>query len=704
MRRVLILTGAAAALVFAALPEPAIQAGGVQAAEAPVTWSRHIAPILYANCTTCHHAGGSGPFALTSYADAKRWGGLLANVTKSRYMPPWLPAPGHGEFLDSRRLPDEQIALIQKWVAAGMPSGDIKEAPKPPVYSSDWQLGPPDLVLEVDSPTEVPASGTDLFRNFILPVPITETRWVRAMEIKPGSPQVVHHANLLIDRTASLRRLHPADWRAGIPGMDITVDSGEGFDPDSHFLDWKPDSAALVESPETPWRLDPGNDLVLNMHLKPTGKVESVRARIGLYFSAKPATRFPVLLQLEHDDALDIPPGDRNFVVEDQLTLPEAVDVLAIYPHAHYLGKRLEGWAALPGGGRTDLVLIPDWDINRQSIYRFAHPPRLPAGTVLHMRYVYDNGEDNPHNPNSPPIRVTNGNRSVDEMGHLWLQVLPVETTGNADARAPLLRAWMENRLRKDPADPTALFNLAALDLDEGAVQAATDLYRRALAARPADVRIATAYASALARSGDWQQAQQRLSAAVAGDSTYAEAQFDLAVLDLEHGQPAAAEPAFRAAIALQPANATAHAGLGSALAAEGDERSAEAETEFKAALRLDPANFDALYNLAHLEAASGRSAEALLHLEAAVRIRPADADAHRGLADLYAGSRRLADAIREQKTVLALEPGPDGWNNLGVLEARSGDAAAARKDFTEALALDPANSAARNNLARLRP
>ncbi len=698
MRRALFLTAAAAALIPAAMPKPT-----VQATEAPITWSRHIAPILYANCTTCHHAGGSGPFALTSYADAKRWGSLLADVTRSRYMPPWLPAPGHGEFLDARRLPDEQIARIQKWVAAGMPQGDPAEAPKPPVYSSDWQLGPPDLVLEVDSPTEVPASGTDLFRNFVLPVPITETRWIHAMEIKPGAPQVVHHANLLIDRTASLRRLHPADWRAGIPGMDITVDSGEGFDPDSHFLDWKPDSAALVESPETPWRLDPGNDLVLNMHLKPTGKVESVRARIGLYFSAKPATRFPVLLQLEHDDALDIPAGDRNFVVEDQLTLPEAVDVLAVYPHAHYLGKRLEGWATLPGGGRTDLVLIPDWDINRQSIYRFAHPPRLPAGTVLHMRYVYDNGEDNPHNPSSPPVRVTNGNRSVDEMGHLWLQVLPVES-GPPDARAPLLRAWMENRLRKDPSDPTALFNLAALALEGGDAGSATALYRRAYAARPADVRITTAYAAALARAGDWQTAQARLQQAVAEDPGYPEAHLDLGILELAHDRAAAAEPEFRAVIALQPANATAHAGLGSALAAEGTERSAEAETEFRTALRLDPANFDALYNLAHLEAASGRSAEALAHLEAAVGIRPGDADAHRGLADLYAAERRFAEAIVEQKTALTLDPGPDGWNNLGVLEARAGDQAAARRDFTQALALDPAHTAARNNLAHLRP
>ena len=108
--------------------------------------------------------------------------------------------------------------------------------------------------------------------------------------------------------------------------MEITVPSGDSFDPDSHFLFWKPDSLALVEPKGMPWRLDPGNDLILNMHLKPTGKPETVDATIGLYFADEPATEHPMLLQLEHDAALDIPANDANFVVEDQLKLP--VDVL----------------------------------------------------------------------------------------------------------------------------------------------------------------------------------------------------------------------------------------------------------------------------------------------------------------------------------------------------------------------------------------
>ncbi len=101
-------------------------------------------------------------------------------------MPPWLPEPGFGNFADSRRLSDEDLLLIKQWVQSGMPEGDTTEAPKPPVFAKDWQLGQPDLILKVTSPMQVPASGTDLFSNFILPVPITETKYIRAMEIKPG--------------------------------------------------------------------------------------------------------------------------------------------------------------------------------------------------------------------------------------------------------------------------------------------------------------------------------------------------------------------------------------------------------------------------------------------------------------------------------------------------------------------------------------
>ena len=625
----------------------------VQAAEAKVTWAHDVAPIVYKNCTACHHAGGSGPFALVTYRDAQRWGSLMEQVTASRYMPPWLPEPGHGDFADSRRLSAADIATVKAWVAGGMAQGD--DPPKAPVYTSEWELGPPDLVLSVTSPTEVPASGPDVFENFVLPANLTGTRWIGAMEIKPGSPQVVHHANVILDRTAALRRAHPNDWQRGVPGMDITVDSGQSFDPDSHFLFWKPDSTALVEPATMPWRLDPGNDLILNMHLKPTGKVEQIQARIGLYFAKAPATQLPMLLQLEHDDALDIPPGDAHFVVEDTLTLPEAVEVLAVYPHAHYLGKRLEGFATLPDGQTKWLVLVPDWDIERQAIYRLAKPLPLPKGTVLHMRYTYDNSASNPRNPHSPAVRVRAGNNSTDEMGHLWLQVLPLDrAVGGSDARIPLERAWMQNRLRKDGKDTTALFNLASMDTEAGEYTEAGKLYGRALEAKPNDPRVLTGLGTAQFLGGDTAAAQASFQAAVAADPQYSDARFDLAKVELQRGDFSAAEAQFRGLLALNAKDLAAQDGLGSALLAEG--RTGEASAVFDGVLAVDGANFEALYNRAQIATGANDFATAEADLTRAIAVHE-DADAERTLAIVLASTNRFAAALPHMQMAAKLAP-----------------------------------------------
>jgi Flp pilus assembly protein TadD/mono/diheme cytochrome c family protein len=658
-------------LILAAIPA---HRRSVHAAEQPVTWRNQVAPLLYANCTSCHHTGGSGPFDLTTFAAAKRWGSSIQTVTASRYMPPWLPAPGSvdfpNNFKDSRRLTDDQIALVHSWIQAGMPEGE-GSAPPPPTYAKDWQLGPPDLILEMSSPLQVPADGPDLFENFALPTSITSTLWIRAMEIQPGSPILVHHANVILDRTASLRHAHPTDWPSGIPGMDILVDSGDTFDPDSHFLFWKPDSTALVEPASMPWRLDPGNDLILNMHLKPTGKTETVRARIGLYVTPKPATSLPMLLQLEDDNALDIPANTPDFVVQDQLTLPIAVDVLGVYPHAHYLGKRLEGWADLPDGSRRGLILIPDWDIDRQSVYRLREPLYLPQGSVLHMRYTYDNSAANPRNPNSPPIPVRAGNRSVDEMGHLWLQVLPhpnpTDTSPAQDPRQILDRAWMQNRLRKDPGDKVALYNLASLSMMENDPAAAIPLYQRVLSQQPSDLRALTSLASAIAATGDWASAQTRFRSILAADPTFADAQFDLASIDLQHDDPAEARQLL--------------------------EMFTRAHTKDPEAQRL----------LAVSIAETGSPQDALPALKAWQELQPSAADPHRALAQVYAQLDRSSDALREQQLVLSLDPSSAAdWNDLAMLQAHSGNFSAARQSLLHALTLDPSNTTFRNNLARI--
>jgi hypothetical protein len=240
----------------------------------PVTFNRDIAPIFYRSCANCHRPGEAAPFSLLTYKDAKSHARQIAAVTQSRFMPPWLPEPGDFKFADELRLSDQQIALITNWVDGGAIEGEASDLPPKPEFVEGWQIGKPDLVIKAEKPYFLPAKGTDQYWNFIFRKPVNQTRWLKAMEIRPGDKRLVHHANVLVDRTQSAR-LQESSPGAGFGGMEIKIES-EGFDPDSHFLFWKPGTVPYIEPEGMALRLDANADLVLNIHLQPSGKPESI--------------------------------------------------------------------------------------------------------------------------------------------------------------------------------------------------------------------------------------------------------------------------------------------------------------------------------------------------------------------------------------------------------------------------------------------
>ncbi len=562
-----------------------------------LTFNKDIALIIFQNCAACHHPGGAGPFSLLSYQDVRKRAEQIAVVTGSRYMPPWLPEPGHGEFADERRLSDKQIEMIRRWVKDGGTEGLSSDLPPVPKFNEGWQLGQPDLVVKMPKAYTLPANGTDVFRNFVIPIPVTTMRYVKAVEILPGNKKIVHHANLLIDRTQSSRRLDEQDPEIGFAGMDVQIES-ESFDPDSHFLFWKPGAAPWIEPDGMAWRLDAGTDLILNMHLQPSGKPEMIQPLIGLYFTDQPPTSFPMLLQLERDGAIDIPAGKKDFVITDELTLPLDVDALGIYPHAHYLGKDLQALATLPDGTKKWLVRITRWDLNWQAVYRYAAPVFLPKGTVISMRYAYDNSADNERNPNHPPKRVVAGNKSSDEMGHLWLQVLP---RARGDVRIVLQEALMRRRLEKYPNDFTAHFNLGAALQSIDKLDEAISHYREALRARPDNVTALNGLGTAFQSTGKLEEAISHYRKVIKVRPDYADAHYNLgnALLTLDRIEEAITH--LRRVIQIQPDDANAHNSLGSAFAMKGD--LVQAVAHFEHALRINPAHADARENLENIRA-----------------------------------------------------------------------------------------------------
>jgi Tfp pilus assembly protein PilF/mono/diheme cytochrome c family protein len=487
-------------------------------------FAQDVAPILREHCLVCHHTGGGAPFSLVDFSDARKHAAEVAEATRSRHMPPWLPESGYGDFEGEHRLSEAQIGLISKWVRDGAPEGPRAELAAAPEFEDGWQLGKPDLIVDAPAAITVPATGRDVFWNFILTPQLTAPRYVRAIEIRTGNNRIVHHANMLIDSARSARA-HESSPGAGFPGMDLTLER-TALDFDSHFLFWKPGGVPYSEPDGLSWRLDPGADLVLNTHIKPDGKPEQLRPSVGLYFTSKPPARFPLLVQLTGDDALNIPPGVRDFTVADSFELPVDVDVLAVYPHAHYLGKLLEGFAILPGGARKWLIRIPQWDQDCQAVYRYSQPVFLPRGSVVSMRYQFDNSAANPNNPNHPPKRVRGGNQATDEMAHLWLQLLP---RGMGDGRPAIEEALMRHRIQKNPADFFAHLRLGGLLLATMNARDAEPVLAAAVRLDPKHPEARNLLGASLAASGRTADAIGEFQLALEARPDYPNARLNLA-------------------------------------------------------------------------------------------------------------------------------------------------------------------------------
>ena len=385
------------------------------------TFTESIAPILYANCVMCHRPGEVAPFPLISFEDVAKRGKLIAKVTGSRYMPPWHAAHGYEEFVGERGLTDAQIATIAAWVGNGMPRGDGAKMPKLPAFPAEgWRLGQPDLILEMPAGFDLPASGPDVFRNFVIPTKLTEDKWVRGIEFRPSARKVVHHALFAQVSGGSLAARDGADGRPGFGGMGAVGVGGDRGDSGG-LGGWAVGATPMMFPEGFAARLPKGSDFLLQMHFHLSGKPESEKSLIGIYFAEKPPEKslFHVGLPslFGFGAGIDIPPGESHYTIRDSFTLPGDIAVYSAVAHAHYLAKEMKATATLPDGSNKTLIWIQNWDFNWQDTYIYKKPFTLPKGTRLDATITYDNSEDNPRNPIAPPRRALWGEQSFDEMG-----------------------------------------------------------------------------------------------------------------------------------------------------------------------------------------------------------------------------------------------------------------------------------------------
>jgi Flp pilus assembly protein TadD len=534
-------------------------------------------------------------------------------------MPPWKPQPGHGDFADARRLTDSEIALINEWVQGGAQQGvRIEDAHETPAGEA-WEFGSPDLVLTMPDAYTLPADGADVIRSFVIPVPGSRGRFVRALEFHPRNAQVVHHANIKVDASGSSRRLDAEDATPGFDGS-----SRDARFPDGYFLGWTPGQRAHA-SAEHSWYLPAGADLVVELHLTPNGKPERVQSSIGLFLSDVPPSRTPYMIRLG-SQRIDIPANARAYTTSDQYVLPVAVDLLAVQPHAHNLARSMKAFARLPDGRRDWLIDIVDWDFRWQDVYRYAAPVHLPRGTVLEMEYTYDNSSSNPRNPHQPPQRVTFGQTSSAEMGDLWLQVVTASdidrATLDADFAPKMLRediAGDETSLLTHPNDARLHRDLALCYLDDQRIDDAIAEFERSLALVPG-----------------------------AADQHY-----ELGVVLLKAERFDLAETHFRRAINLKP-DADSYNGLGAIAYARG--KNEEAIRFFQQSFAVRD-NAMAHFNLGRTLARDHRLNEAVRQYEAALAIKADDPDTHVGLGAALAELGQTVAAIEQYREALRLKP-----------------------------------------------
>lgn len=379
---------------------------------APVTFTKHVAPILQRSCVSCHRAGEIAPMSLMTYEEARPWARSIRLRVVNREMPPWHVdrTIGIQHFKDDRSLSDEEIATIAAWVDAGAPRGDPADMPPPRQFpeAGAWQFGTPDVVVKYPKYT-VPAAGPDLFGEQVADIPIQEDRYIRAIQTRSAtrkSHRVVHHAlSYAVDADAE--------------GM--AADGGQ------FLVEYASGKNAEVYPEESGVLLTAGKRARVGYHLHPIGEEIDAEIELGIWLYPKghvpKYTRWSRQLA-QPTTPLDIPAG--TVARSDGYTvLHKPARIIAFQPHMHNLGKRQCLELIYPTSGTrmtTEIINCANFNNYWHLTYNYADEaqPLVPAGTILHSTSWHDNTARNPR-ALDPKNWVGDGQRTIDEMGFFWI-------------------------------------------------------------------------------------------------------------------------------------------------------------------------------------------------------------------------------------------------------------------------------------------
>jgi hypothetical protein len=380
--------------------------GLARAADAPVTFTKDVAPILYKSCVECHRPTMFAPMSLLTYDDARPYARSIKQRVVSRIMPPWGADPAHGEFKNDPRLSQAEIDTIAAWVDGGAVKGNDADLPKAPQFVEGWTIGKPDAVFTMEEEYDIPATGVIPYQYLRVPTHLTEDKWIQAIEIRPSANAQVHHV---------LAYTQPAGQPINQGGALGPTSIG-GVTPNKPGITFEPGVARLLRG---------NSDLIMQMHYTTNGKPAKDRTRIGVIYAKQPPTKLRaggMVLQ----PRFVIPAYDGNAEVKGTTKLERDTVMTSLTPHMHVRGKDMTYIAHYPDGTDEVLLSVPKYDFNWQITYELKTPKVLPKGTIVEVIAHYDNSAANKFNPD-PSKDVKWGDQTFEEMMiGFWSTVVPV--------------------------------------------------------------------------------------------------------------------------------------------------------------------------------------------------------------------------------------------------------------------------------------
>lgn len=450
------------------IPLSILLANTLSFAQTP-TWADKIAPILYKNCTSCHHTGGVAPFSLTTYNQAANFKSAIRHSIQTGHMPPWPPDPKYSALAYSRVLSDADKKALIDWANADAPSGNLANAPTPPTYTDGPAIANPDWTKRIEKYTVT--SNLDIYRCFPMKSGATVDKFITGLECLPGNGTIVHHVLIFADQSNKCFDLDAAD-----PGPGYTSFGGVGSNSATLIGAWVPGSLPQIYPVGMGVRLKAGANIIMQIHYAPSSSGKTDSTMLRLKTTEVPQREVFIAPILNHGDALTngplIIPANTTKTFNAQFT-NALIDgtIISVAPHMHLIGKSIKAWGILPSGDTMKLIKIDNWDFHWQGFYLFKKALKFPRGTKLQSEAVYDNTMNNVNQPNNPPKTVTLGESTTDEMMLIYFSFLAYKAgdenlvleTGTTETEEPPLS---KTALSAFPNPTTSSLNLR-FDLKE---------------------------------------------------------------------------------------------------------------------------------------------------------------------------------------------------------------------------------------------